>query len=259
MSAQRGNKPMSALPLSVFILAASASIALANDVVILNGRVIDPETGLDAIRNVAVEDGRITAISEFPLEGDTVIDAAGHVVSPGFIDLHFHDQSIGGYRMAAMQGVTTALELESGVLPIGEWYESQSKKNLPLNYGAAAAWTFGRIATFADNDPLSTSAYFQEAQSRSDWKMDIATDEQQSRRRAVSASASTPVTRRATATRSITPSLSWPGSMAPRRSPTSAMPACSSRKARSRPCRNSSASPRSPARICISATSTAPR
>ena len=107
--------------------------ALANDVVIQNGRVIDPETGLDAIRNVAVENGRIVAISEFPLHGDTVIDATGHVVAPGFIDIHAHGQNIGDYRMQAMQGVTTMLELESGVLPISEWYDAQGKKNLPIN------------------------------------------------------------------------------------------------------------------------------
>jgi hypothetical protein len=156
------------------MLMASAAVALAQDIVIRNGRVIDPETGLDGIRNVAVKDGRTVAISEFTLEGDTVVDAKGHVVAPGFIDLHFHDQSIGGYRMAAMQGVTTALELESGVLPIADFYAAQAKKRLPINYGAAAAWTFGRIAAFTDTDPLATSAYFQDAQARNDWKQDIA-------------------------------------------------------------------------------------
>ncbi len=167
-------------PLAALALFASMAwgVALANDVVIQNGRVIDPETGLDAVRNVAVQDGRIVAISEFPLEGDKVVDATGHVVAPGFVDIHFHDQSIGGYRMAAMQGVTTALELESGVLPIADFYEAQGAKNLPINYGAAAAWTFGRIAAFSDTDPLATSAYFQDAQARNDWKLDIATDAQ---------------------------------------------------------------------------------
>jgi N-acyl-D-glutamate deacylase len=167
-------------PLAALVLCASMAwgVAVANDVVIENGRVIDPETGLDAIRNVAVEDGRIVAISEFPLKGDKVIDASRHVVAPGFVDIHFHDQSIGGYRMAAMQGVTTALELESGVLPIADFYEAQAAKNLPINYGAAAAWTFGRIAAFSDTDPLATSAYFQDAQAHNDWKLDIATDEQ---------------------------------------------------------------------------------
>ena len=60
---------------------------MANDIVITGGRVIDPETGLDAIRNVAIEGDKIVSISEFPLEGDDVIDATGHVVSPGLIML----------------------------------------------------------------------------------------------------------------------------------------------------------------------------
>ncbi len=166
---------------SVTLAIVFATTALANDVVILNGRVIDPETGLDAIRNVAIEDGRISAISEFPLEGDTVVDATGHVVAPGFIDLHAHGQNIGDYRMQVMQGVTSALELESGILPIGEWYEGQAAKNLPINYGAAAAWTYGRIAAFSDSDPLATAGYFQDAQGRTDWKSDIADPDQLAR------------------------------------------------------------------------------
>ncbi len=158
-----------------------ASPLFANDIVIRNGRVIDPESGLDAVRNVAIEDGKIVAISEFELTGETVIDATGHVVSPGFIDLHAHGQNIGDYRMQAMQGVTTALELESGVLPIGDWYAAQEEKSLPINFGASAAWTFGRIATFTDTDPLATPGYFQAAQGRDDWKLDIANAEQTDR------------------------------------------------------------------------------
>ena len=90
-------------------------------------------------------------------------------------------KNIGDYRMQAMQGVTTMLELESGVLPISEWYDKQAEKNLPLNYGAAAAWTYARIATFSGKPPEATAAYFQDAQGRSDWKMNIATPEQQAK------------------------------------------------------------------------------
>ena len=152
------------------LAAAIPAVAQDYDVVIRNGRVMDPETRHDAIANVGIMDGTIAVITEDGITGQETIDATGHVVAPGFIDLHFHDQSIGGYRMAAMQGVTTALELESGVLPIGDWYDAQAAKDLPINYGAAAAWTFGRIAAFSDTDPLATSAYFQDAQAREDWK-----------------------------------------------------------------------------------------
>ena len=138
----------------------STTAVLANDIVISGGRVIDPETGLDAFRNVAIEGDKIVAISEFPLEGDLVIDATGHVVSPGFIDVHSHGQNIGDYRMQVIQGVTTALELKSGMLP---------------------AWVFARIATFSETDPLATADYFPDAQGRTDWKADIANPEKSDR------------------------------------------------------------------------------
>lgn len=164
-----------------FMLSTAVSSASANDLVLLNGRVVDPDSGLDAIRNVAVKDGKIVSVSEFALDGDVVIDATGHVVAPGFIDLHAHGMALGDMRMQAMQGVTTILELESGVLPIGDWYDAQEAQLTPINYGASAAWTFGRIATFAGNLPLAVPSYFQDAQAQTDWKEDIATLEQSER------------------------------------------------------------------------------
>ena len=154
-------------------------VAADYDLVILNGRVMDPETGYDAIANVGVKDGTIAVITTDSISGSATIDATGHVVAPGFIDIHAHGQNIGDYRMQAMQGVTTMLELESGVLPISAWYDAQAKKKLPINYGAASAWTYARIATFTGTEPEATAAYFQDAQGRSDWKMEIATPEQQ--------------------------------------------------------------------------------
>jgi N-acyl-D-glutamate deacylase len=75
-----------------------------------------------------------------------VIDAAGLVVAPGFIDLHAHGQSIPADRMQAFDGVTTALELELGVLPVARWYDEQAHAGRVLNYGASTGWVFARIA-----------------------------------------------------------------------------------------------------------------
>ena len=157
----------------------ASAFARDYDTVILNGRVMDPETNFDAVRNVGIKDGVIVAITRRAITGKETIDATGHIVAPGFIDLHAHGLNIGDYRMQAMQGVTTMLELESGVLPIGAWYDEQARKGLPINYGAASAWTFARIAAFSGEPPSADPAYFQDAQSRSDWKMELATPEQQ--------------------------------------------------------------------------------
>ena len=156
----------------------TTALAAEYDLVINNGRVMDPETKYDDIANVGIKDGAIAVITKKKIKGKQTIDATGHVVAPGFIDIHAHGQNIGDYRMQAMQGVTTMLELESGVLPIDAWYRGQAQKKLPLNYGAAAGWTYARIATFSDTKPEATAAYFQNAQKDNDWKMKIATPEQ---------------------------------------------------------------------------------
>ncbi len=165
--------------LALNLMVTLPTMAADYDLVINNGRVMDPETMYDAVANVGVKDGTIVAITKKAIKGKQTVDATGHVVAPGFIDIHAHGQNIGDYRMQAVQGVTTMLELESGILPIADWYEAQSKKRLPINYGAAAGWTFARIATFTGTKPEATSAYFQDAQGRMDWKMEIATPEQQ--------------------------------------------------------------------------------
>ena len=56
------------------------------DVVINNGRVMDPETGFNAVRNVGIKDGRIVTITKSAISGARAIDASGHVVTAGFID-----------------------------------------------------------------------------------------------------------------------------------------------------------------------------
>src|SRR4051812_19067891 len=63
------------------------------DLVIANGRVMDPESGLDAIRNIGINGSKISTISPDRLTGRRTINAAGLVVAPGFIDLHAHGQT----------------------------------------------------------------------------------------------------------------------------------------------------------------------
>jgi N-acyl-D-aspartate/D-glutamate deacylase len=121
----------------------------AHDIVIRGGRVIDPESGLDAVRSVGIRNGKIVAVSRSALQGRTVIDATGLVVAPGFIDLHAHGQNDENYRLFAMDGVTSALELEVGAGDIPAFYAALDGKAL-INYGASAGHVRARMTVMQD-------------------------------------------------------------------------------------------------------------
>jgi dihydroorotase len=108
------------------------------EVVIAGGRVMDPESGLDAVRHIGISGGRIAAVSERPLNGKTILKAEGRVVAPGFIDLHAHGQTNQANEYQAHDGVTTALELEAGVAEVGSFLRSRESRSI-LNYGATAS------------------------------------------------------------------------------------------------------------------------
>ena len=56
-------------------------------------------------------DGKIAAVTESAIEGKESIDATGHVVAPGFMDMHFHNAGIPfGQKLALLDGVTTPME-----------------------------------------------------------------------------------------------------------------------------------------------------
>ena len=162
-------------------LPAQQPVAAPYDLVIANGRAIDPETGLDAIRWIGVRNGTIAAISPSALSGKTTLDARGLVVAPGFIDMHAHGQYLASARMQAFDGVTTALELEAGTLPIAKAYDAVAKEGRPINYGFSAAWLFGRIAEKEHVEPDGDIAFFQNAQKKKGWQYSIATPEETDR------------------------------------------------------------------------------
>jgi cytosine/adenosine deaminase-related metal-dependent hydrolase len=119
-------------------------------------RVIDPESGLDAIRTVGVSDGTIVAITTGEVLADQVVDITGQVLSPGFIDLHSHAQSLTGMRLQALDGVTTALDLEAGALPVRERYRRSMEEGRPINFGFSASWALARLHLF-DGVPLGAA------------------------------------------------------------------------------------------------------
>jgi len=126
-------------------LLAQGALAQTFDLVILNGRVMDPETMYDAVANVGVMDGRIAAITRDKIEGKESIDATGHVVAPGFIDTHWHSDRPWTNRLALRDGRTTVLDLEIGTHGpyIDQWYKEREGKN-QVNYGQAVAHEFAR-------------------------------------------------------------------------------------------------------------------
>jgi len=134
----------------ILAIFASSLPLSAHDLVIANGLVMDPASGLDAVRHIGITGGKISAISETPLTGDKVLDVAGHVVSPGFIDLHAHGQTRGDLQIKAQDGVTTALDLEGGVYPVAEWYQSM-QGTAPIHYGATVGHISARFAAFHPN------------------------------------------------------------------------------------------------------------
>jgi dihydroorotase len=125
------------------------------DVVLTGGRVMDPETKLDAVRNVGIIQNRIAEISAEPLKGKLNVNVSGLVVAPGFIDLHVHGRGNVEQEYQLHDGITTALELEWGIENLKEWYGSRSSNAL-IHYGASVCWPYERFkAINKDENKLS--------------------------------------------------------------------------------------------------------
>ena len=123
-----------------FVMLAGVAAAQEYDLVISNGRVMDPETLYDSVANVGIVDGRIAKISKDALAGKQEIDATGHVVAPGFIDTHFHWQQPMGYAIGLRDGLTSSMDIEEGCAGthIARWYAEREGKN-QANYGCSSS------------------------------------------------------------------------------------------------------------------------
>jgi len=128
------------------------------DLVILNGRVMDPETQLDAVRNVGIKNGRIEAVTEKKITGRQSIEAKGLVVAPGFIDTHIHGMDPYGLKLLARDGLTTALEIEVGAYPVEDFYNQFAGKT-QLNYGASVSHAWARMAVLDKVDAKGLGMY----------------------------------------------------------------------------------------------------
>ena len=110
---------------------------------------MDPESGLDGIRNIGILGGAIRAVSEAPLQGRDTVDARGLVVAPGFIDLHQHAHDAPAYRVQALDGTTSAFELEGGTADVTRWYADRAGRTL-INHGVAVGHVPVRMAVMGD-------------------------------------------------------------------------------------------------------------
>lgn len=123
---------------------------MSYDLVLRHGRAIDPESGLDAVRDVGIRAGKVTEIAtQIADDGSPAVDVSGMVVAPGFIDLHSHASSIAGQRLQACDGVTTALDLEGGESPIAVAYARAIEEGRVINFGFSASWALSRMAQVA--------------------------------------------------------------------------------------------------------------
>ena len=133
----------------LLLCAAFSAAAQPFDLVIANGRVMDPESGLDAVRHVGIRGGKIEALSAAPLQGREAVDARGLVVAPGFINLHWHGTDPRSNYYEAMDGVTSTFELEIGVADVDKWYDERVGR-MPINYGVAAGHAPVRMIVMGD-------------------------------------------------------------------------------------------------------------
>lgn len=114
------------------------------DLVLAGGRVLDPESGLDALLQIGIRDGRIAELSTQPLAGRDVLDVTGLAVAPGFVDLHVHGQNPLSYDFLARDGVTTALDLELGAHGV-KGFLREREGEARIHYGVAAGHIPTRI------------------------------------------------------------------------------------------------------------------
>ncbi|MBO0870968.1 MAG: amidohydrolase family protein, partial [Micromonosporaceae bacterium] len=125
------------------------------DVLLRGGLACDPQAGTQQVADVLVGAGRVVAVGPeltAPVDAE-VVDVSGLVVGPGFVDLHSHVHSVAGHRLHAFDGVTTALDLEAGMMPVERAYRDAAAEGRPLNYGFSASWAAARGQVLVGFEP----------------------------------------------------------------------------------------------------------
>jgi len=147
------------------------------DLLLTGGRVIDPETGLDDVLDVAITGGTIVAVGGPPPRAARTLDVRGRVVTAGFIDLHSHAQTIPSLRLQALDGVTTALELESGAGDVAGSLERAAAEGRPVNYGYSASWAQARMDVMDGSSPQGGFLDFTNGIAGTGWQQPAGADD----------------------------------------------------------------------------------
>jgi N-acyl-D-glutamate deacylase len=146
------------------VMGAVPALAQDYDLVIVDGRVIDPETMYDDVANVGIKDGRIATITKQKITGRETIKAKGLVVAPGFIDTHYHATDVFATKMALRDGVTTGMDLEAGSFNVKGWYDEKAKSGWQVNYGTSASLLYSRMAVHDPETELEAPIDFGDIQ-----------------------------------------------------------------------------------------------
>ncbi len=112
-------------------------------IVINNGYLIDPKNNISSKKNLGIANGKIIEISDEILKGDMEIDGSNKIITPGFVDMHMHEDKIKQgeiqidiFEKMLRMGVTTAIggNCGVGVSDVEEYYNA-AKGNIPINFG----------------------------------------------------------------------------------------------------------------------------
>jgi len=164
-----------------------------NDILIKNGRVVDPASGLDEVCDVAIAKGKIARVGKVKAAAKQMINARGRIVCPGLIDIHVHcrepgheeEETVASASAAAVAGGFTTIcampnthppqdderaiqyviqrAAEAGlarVLPVGCVTKNREGKELAEMGQMAAA---GAIAFSDDGDGIASASVMQRA------------------------------------------------------------------------------------------------
>lgn len=114
------------------------------DLVIKNGRVIDPSEGIDTITTLCVSEGKIATLTDEAI-GAIEIEASGKIVCPGFVDIHSHvDNHLYSGQCYVLQGITTAIGGNCGLSPqpTAAFFEQMRREGFPINQGQLVGHSF---------------------------------------------------------------------------------------------------------------------